>query len=318
MNYRALVRSITDLHSRRGARAGTVVNQTLVARNWTIGAYIIEFEQNGEDRARYGEGLLRRLSADLGERGIKGASPVMLKRMSNDKKAAIERARRLSGKASAAMLVADRRASKMEEDHALATPNKPTDNGIHELDPGHSQLAPPPAAGAAADSPRPPAAQSGAKHGVRRGTGGPADTGTGTRPPHAATRYLTTTLGVLSYAELAPHLARRVEALQKSIADGEFDDRVTRVFMDLLTRRLKLPDVDPPPDPGAPTERYLLALRGADQNVAEATAADGKNVYTSVVPETESHHLSQFALAYLEALVRVAPKCERPGVRGDH
>jgi len=33
------------------------------------------------------------------------------------------------------------------------------------------------------------------------------------------------TLGVLSYAELAPHLARRVQVLQRAIAAGDFDDR---------------------------------------------------------------------------------------------
>jgi CRISPR-associated endonuclease/helicase Cas3 len=164
---------------------------------------------------------------------------------------------------------------------------------------------------------------------------------------------------VLSYAELAPHLARRVEAVQKGIEDGAFDHfdlvedlllelhrricgdltsdfagrwrnkdvvvgshmpppyfeveqhmrnyaldlqarigglssepddswletlafaegrllslhpfvdfngRVTRVFIDWLTRRLQLPDIDPTPDPGPSTERYLQALRAADKN----------------------------------------------------
>ena len=29
----------------------------LTTRNWLIGLYIVEFEQNGEDRARYGAAL---------------------------------------------------------------------------------------------------------------------------------------------------------------------------------------------------------------------------------------------------------------------
>lgn len=46
----------------------------------------------------------------------------------------------------------------------------------------------------------------------------------------------------------------------------DFNGRITRVFIDWLTRRLQLPDIDPTPDPGAATERYLEALRAADRN----------------------------------------------------
>jgi len=81
MNYHALVQSITALHADSVGRAASAVNQALVLRNWAIGTYIVEFEQNGEDRAEYGEGLLRRLSSDLGACGIKGVSPDMLERM---------------------------------------------------------------------------------------------------------------------------------------------------------------------------------------------------------------------------------------------
>jgi len=81
MNYRALVQSITALHADSVGRAAAAVNQALVLRNWVIGTHIVEFEQNGEDRAEYGEGLLRRLSSDLGACGIKGVSPDMLERM---------------------------------------------------------------------------------------------------------------------------------------------------------------------------------------------------------------------------------------------
>lgn len=81
MNYHALVQSITALHTESVGRAASAVNQTLVLRNWLIGAHIIEFEQNGEDRAEYGQGLLRRLSSDLGACGIQGVSPDMLERM---------------------------------------------------------------------------------------------------------------------------------------------------------------------------------------------------------------------------------------------
>jgi len=50
-------------------------------RNWLIGAHLVEFEQRGRDRARYGAGLLKRLSGDLLRRGIEDASQQMLERM---------------------------------------------------------------------------------------------------------------------------------------------------------------------------------------------------------------------------------------------
>lgn len=98
-------------------------------------------------------------------------------------------------------------------------------NPAHGLETDNQALARPPTARAGADSPGAPAAQSGAEHGLRGRAGGPAHPGAGTRPPRAATRYLNTSLGVLSYAELAPHLATRVQALQRAIAAGEFDVR---------------------------------------------------------------------------------------------
>ena len=47
---------------------------------------------------------------------------------------------------------------------------------------------------------------------------------------------------------------------------ADFNGRVSRLFIDLLTRRLNLPDVDPTPDPREPTANYLAALRAADRN----------------------------------------------------
>ena len=61
MNYEQLLDSIVAAHERALIGSGTAVNQFLVRRNWTIGAYLVEFEQNGEDRAAYGVRLLARL-----------------------------------------------------------------------------------------------------------------------------------------------------------------------------------------------------------------------------------------------------------------
>ena len=81
MNYHTLVANISRVHQETLAGAAGAVNRHLLLRNWLIGAYLVEFEQRGQDRARYGAGLLKRLSDDLLRRGIEGASPDVLERM---------------------------------------------------------------------------------------------------------------------------------------------------------------------------------------------------------------------------------------------
>ena len=46
------------------------VNLTLTARNWLIGYYIIEYEQLGSDRAKYGTRLLNNLAKRINRRGL--------------------------------------------------------------------------------------------------------------------------------------------------------------------------------------------------------------------------------------------------------
>lgn len=53
---------------REGAMA--VVNRSVTARAWLTGCYIVEYEQHGLDRARYGERLLERLAERLEDRGF--------------------------------------------------------------------------------------------------------------------------------------------------------------------------------------------------------------------------------------------------------
>lgn len=70
MNFEALVRHISTIQSTLQTQAAHAVNLALTARNWLIGCYIVEFEQNGEDHATYGEQLLRRLEQRLKTRGL--------------------------------------------------------------------------------------------------------------------------------------------------------------------------------------------------------------------------------------------------------
>lgn len=79
MNYEAIVHQISAIDTLARAEAVRAVNHLLTLRNWLIGAYIVEFEQNGEDRAAYGERLLPRLAGDLRRKGIRGLSETNLK-----------------------------------------------------------------------------------------------------------------------------------------------------------------------------------------------------------------------------------------------
>ena len=78
MNYPALSAAISEAHAQAQAGVAGAVNRHLILRNWLIGAYLVEFEQKGEDRAKYGTGLLKRLSTDLQARGVSGTSTQML------------------------------------------------------------------------------------------------------------------------------------------------------------------------------------------------------------------------------------------------
>jgi len=70
LNFTALVDSIRQVHEQSAALVNRTVNTTLTLRNWVIGAYIVEYELHGADRAKYGEGLLAKLAERLGSDGM--------------------------------------------------------------------------------------------------------------------------------------------------------------------------------------------------------------------------------------------------------
>lgn len=70
--YGQLVTAISAINTQMVGRVATVANQALVLRNWIVGAYIVEYEQQGADRAKYGARLLATLAADLKAKGMKG------------------------------------------------------------------------------------------------------------------------------------------------------------------------------------------------------------------------------------------------------
>ena len=70
MNFEALVKHISTIQNTLQAQAAHAVNLALTSRNWLMGCYIVEFEQNGEDRAAYGEQLLKKLEQQLKTKGL--------------------------------------------------------------------------------------------------------------------------------------------------------------------------------------------------------------------------------------------------------
>lgn len=74
MDFIALLEKLRQTHDLIQQRVATSISNGLVVRNWLIGHYIVEFEQNGRDYAQYGERLLYRLSDELTHGGTKGMS----------------------------------------------------------------------------------------------------------------------------------------------------------------------------------------------------------------------------------------------------
>ena len=75
MVFPQLSNNIQMTHNLLQNNAMRAINQNITARNWLVGYWIVEFEQNGEDRAKYGDKLLSELSKSI---GIKGMGITML------------------------------------------------------------------------------------------------------------------------------------------------------------------------------------------------------------------------------------------------
>lgn len=70
MNFETLTKHIATIQRTLRAQAAHAVNLALTSRNWLMGHYIVEFEQNGEDRAAFGERLLKNLEQRLNVKGL--------------------------------------------------------------------------------------------------------------------------------------------------------------------------------------------------------------------------------------------------------
>ena len=79
MNFEQLIQAFEQANEYLQGKAVSAVNQSLTIRNWLFGHYIVEYEQSGEDRAKYGDKLLNSLSWKLQNSGVKGVSITNLK-----------------------------------------------------------------------------------------------------------------------------------------------------------------------------------------------------------------------------------------------
>lgn len=69
-DFNSLVTTIHETNSTLQQSASKAINRYLTIRNWLIGFHIVEFEQKGEDRARYGQRLIEELAKALDTAGL--------------------------------------------------------------------------------------------------------------------------------------------------------------------------------------------------------------------------------------------------------
>ena len=70
-NLELLATAIHKVNSFFVEKVQKQVNSALTLRNWIIGYYIVEYEQQGEDKAEYGERLYIKLAVRIKNVGIK-------------------------------------------------------------------------------------------------------------------------------------------------------------------------------------------------------------------------------------------------------
>jgi len=70
MNFESLLNQIQSVQTVLQNSTAHAINTGLTIRNWLFGYYIVEFEQNGNDRAQYGEKLLINLEKRINTKGL--------------------------------------------------------------------------------------------------------------------------------------------------------------------------------------------------------------------------------------------------------
>lgn len=70
MNLTNLITQLNDLDASLKKHVSHSANVGLTIRNWLVGAYLIEYEQNGEDRAEYGEKIVELVAKKIVIKGL--------------------------------------------------------------------------------------------------------------------------------------------------------------------------------------------------------------------------------------------------------
>lgn len=76
MTFDHLIANLRDLDHALKQHVVRTANTGLTLRNWLVGAYLVEYEQHGEERAEYGEKLIPRLADEL---ALPGLTPTNLR-----------------------------------------------------------------------------------------------------------------------------------------------------------------------------------------------------------------------------------------------
>lgn len=74
MQFNHLVNNIQHLNQELQQQVAHAVNVGLTMRNWLVGYYIVEYEQKGAERAKYGDKLLKELAKALKIKGFSKSS----------------------------------------------------------------------------------------------------------------------------------------------------------------------------------------------------------------------------------------------------
>ncbi|MDR3413311.1 MAG: PDDEXK nuclease domain-containing protein [Formivibrio sp.] len=74
IDFTGLITAIRQTDAALAEQAARAVNISLTLRNWCIGCYLAEFEQNGSDRAQYGTRLMDEVSARLSQEEVSGVA----------------------------------------------------------------------------------------------------------------------------------------------------------------------------------------------------------------------------------------------------
>ena len=80
MDFKKLIISLSKINEQLRAQSIRAVNTSLTFRNWFFGFYIVEFEQNGKDRAGYGKALLANIAAEMKALAISNSDERELRR----------------------------------------------------------------------------------------------------------------------------------------------------------------------------------------------------------------------------------------------